>query len=545
MKENRITDHIREWERSSDSPITGVSNIPGDFSGVGKFKNKRFYVVNGNIVGVVGGSIEDFTQESVNLYEAPHPSLPLLFAMVEKDGSNIRGTYATTSNSIEEIDETLSSGGFAGYYELSEEVLSGDYYGVYYGSNTFYVGFTDNDELITGDEAYETAVDEVGLYDVVETDISVIVPPEEPDEDTVTEEEPSDHNESKSEIEDSETESSTDNLPVESRDDTEEDSSKSVEKDNAVDTNQKNISETSLESNETRPTTESVKNINERLDKIVDHIETLAAKQESLETRIGNLEQPNVESNSETDTDWDEITPEKALEQTDIFIRYHSRGQPMLNDVDDGEDADTITSNIQFETHTTFDPAKTKPAGSDSYNEFLIDRIEYKFSKWLIETLPYELRDTDGSEELARIYEAIPEIDHIEFNSTVALNTQETGDDDETDSVQFDLVFRDRKGNPLFVIQAEDSREQTSSNEIAKLVEKASRVSRQYDSLVMAGHVTSSFFGSGALERANDSINNGLLSRSTSYVKLNRKTGYHLCLFEGRHSSFHMSMPEL
>ena len=65
-----------------------------------------------------------------NTIQAALNSIPLLIAM-QAGETTTRGRYYSEDTPIPEVHETLTEGGFTGYLELSENVLSGDYYVVY------------------------------------------------------------------------------------------------------------------------------------------------------------------------------------------------------------------------------------------------------------------------------------------------------------------------------------------------------------------------------------------------------------------------------
>jgi len=134
-------------------------------------------LTNGRVVGVVGGSMAAFADVDLTAHRAPDPALPLLLAMRERS-AGARAQYYTEETPLSEVDETLRGGGFTGYVELSENVLSGDYYVVYYGGDRLPVAFVGGSRrLVTGDEAFERADDEVGIYAVHDVDVSVVEVP--------------------------------------------------------------------------------------------------------------------------------------------------------------------------------------------------------------------------------------------------------------------------------------------------------------------------------------------------------------------------------
>ncbi len=139
------------------------------------------FALNGRVVGVFEGTVEDFEGADLTAYRAPDSALPLLYAMQERGGET-QAKYYTQEMSLGEADETLRSGNFTGYVRLSENVLSGDYYVVYYGGKSMSVAFVGNSRrLLTGDEAFERADDEVGIYEVVDVDVDIVELPDAPE----------------------------------------------------------------------------------------------------------------------------------------------------------------------------------------------------------------------------------------------------------------------------------------------------------------------------------------------------------------------------
>ncbi|WP_222919504.1 transcriptional regulator [Natrinema sp. SYSU A 869] len=171
----RTQERVEEWDsRPFNGGFDGLSDLAAaDFSGAVSAVGTWLFMLNGRIIGIVDGDIEDFETTSGTRYEAPHPSLPLLCAMEERGGET-RAKYYTNETPLREVDNTLQSGSFTGYVELSENVLSGDYYAVYYGGRRMAAAYIGNAErLLTGDEAFERAADEVGIYEVTDVEIRV------------------------------------------------------------------------------------------------------------------------------------------------------------------------------------------------------------------------------------------------------------------------------------------------------------------------------------------------------------------------------------
>jgi hypothetical protein len=143
-------------------------------------------LTNGRVVGVVGGDLTDLEDADLTAHEAPDPALPLLAVMRERSAEP-RAQYYTEETPLSQVDDTLRGGGFTGYVELAENVLSGDYYLVYYGGERMPVAFVGGSRrLETGDEAFDRAAGEVGIYDVHAVDVSIVeVPGADPDDGAV------------------------------------------------------------------------------------------------------------------------------------------------------------------------------------------------------------------------------------------------------------------------------------------------------------------------------------------------------------------------
>ena len=179
----RTRERVEQWE---SRPFSGDrdeldSLVTQEFSGAVSAAGTWLFVLNGRVVGVIGGDIDDVLDASGTVYEAPDPALPLLGAMTERGGET-RASYYTNKTPLSEVDRTLQEGSFTGYVELSEQVLSGDYYAVYYGGRRMSVAYIGNAErLLTGEEAFERADDEVGIYEVIDVPIEVTdLPGDEP-----------------------------------------------------------------------------------------------------------------------------------------------------------------------------------------------------------------------------------------------------------------------------------------------------------------------------------------------------------------------------
>ncbi|GGL21893.1 hypothetical protein GCM10009037_01540 [Halarchaeum grantii] len=259
---------------------------------------------------------------------------------------------------------------------------------------------------------------------------------------------------------------------------------------------------------------------------------------ERLEERIATLE-ADLEAAKPGPGD---LSPAEALAGTNLFVRYESKADPTLDDLGEAEQSE-IDANLTLEHHTTFDASGATVDG-EPYESFLESTAAYRFVSWVVRGLPREVLESGHSRGLADLYESIPEIDRAELDGTVELE----GETGEATRHDFDVVLRDRMGDPLVVAALNTSRDPVTGAEMEALTDAASAVGELADSLGGALYVTASFFEPGALEVAGDATaSGGLLRRSEkeSYVKVSRKRGYHLCLVEDRNGSFHVTVPEL
>ncbi len=63
---------------------------------------------------------------------------------MQERADEVRAQYYTEETPLQDANGTLSSGGFTGYVELSENVLSGDYFVVYHGGKSMSAAFVGN-----------------------------------------------------------------------------------------------------------------------------------------------------------------------------------------------------------------------------------------------------------------------------------------------------------------------------------------------------------------------------------------------------------------
>lgn len=734
--ESATVETVTEWD---SAPFTdghaGLRDLADrEFTGAVTEGVAWLFMLNGRVIGVFDGSIEDFADADGTAYESPHPSLPLLFAMQETGGET-RAKYYSEDTPLSEADRTLKSGKFTGYIELSENVLSGDYYVVYHGGKSMSAAFVgNNSRLVTGDEAFDLADDEVGIYKVKTVDIDIVEIPEpdtgraavsdveedegdedanEPNQGGVTfgggAEPVADDDESAAPTDDStpaaddadstETESepmaaaetdeepSEDPLaepaaeatgpvgaadegradaapesaaeqaaprqqpepardappepaepaptvdepqPADPRAETNGVTDRSVFDEESEWRNKKTIpaldpeqsvditppgkrnssggskssakpSRSTAQQNQnrrqqSRGTTAGAQNTsgpagqrlqqaeatledlraerdelaaraeqlateNDRLQEERDQLEqerdsaqqrvaTLESEVAELESTIQRLEADLAQAHDELDTVEEyipegdrELSVDRALEGTNLFVRYRRKSGPTLDDAHDGTASrEEINENLRLEHHTDFDSQGVIVDGQP-FSEWLQRTVEYGFGRWLVEEFAHDIRETRNQTALEDLFEAIPDIDRIEFNGAIDIH----GADGGTDSRTFDVVVRDRMGEPLAVADFNDSREPATEAMLGSLIENATPVAEVDGGLAGAFFITTSYFEPGALETAHDATGGGLLRRERrkSYVKLSRKQGYHLCLVETRNGEFHVNVPEL
>ncbi|WP_226023385.1 DUF7527 domain-containing protein [Halomicrobium salinisoli] len=262
---------------------------------------------------------------------------------------------------------------------------------------------------------------------------------------------------------------------------------------------------------------------------------------ERLERRVDELAEDSATAGAET-----RLGPGEAIDRTNLFVRYDSKGEATLETAHAGDaDRSTVDSNLRLEYHTQFD-ADSAAVGDRAFDDFLRGTVRYRFVDWLVRNLLYEIRDTGNADTMTDLYDALPKVDRAELNGQISVEYTEDGETQRT-QVQFDVVVRDRMGNPLVVANINDSRDPATQSMMTELVTRAEQVGGSSDSLAGAFLVTESFFEPGALETAEEETSSGLFSRDKrkSFVNLSRKSGFHLCLVEARNQEFHLAVPEL
>lgn len=668
--ETRTVEQVNQWESHPFSGgLAGLRELAdGQFSGAVQAGGAWAFFLNGRVVGVFDGDIDSFEDASGTAYLAPDQALPLLLSMKELGGET-QAKYYTNKTPLSEAHETLTQGNFVGYVELSENVLSGDYYVVFYGGRSMSVAFVgESERLVSGDEAFQRADDEVGIYEVKKVGLEVIdlpggsdesddaeestpsgsSPPTQenepssapepastpetpsPDSETPTEAEASEQPAAGSiaEAEASVADTSEDDSPVapepspstaqaatpepvpsgpdsdderaDSDDDVFSDEQEwretktipSLDPSRSRDTHSQVRSGTKARrtstgrSARTKPkptpgaaqTTKAQKQqpqrssadeattaefkqalqqskreidrLQKRLSKTETEQQELLAQREDLRAEIKTLQsklqnQPAGGAGDSATSGATQLPAAEALTKTNLFVRYESKSAPTLEDAIKGSDPDEVNANLSLEYHTQFDADSVVVDGT-RYDTFLRESIQYRFVEWVVQNLLYEIRETGHVGGLRELYEAIPRIDRAELSGTATIRKTEDGEEVRTQQT-FDVIMRDRMGNPLVVANINDARDPATGDMMADLVSAANDVAESNANLGAAVFVTASFFEPAALETAAEATGGGLLSREKkeSYVKLSRKLGYHLSLVETRGGQFHVNVPEL
>ncbi|MFD1688958.1 hypothetical protein ACFR95_06800 [Halolamina salifodinae] len=279
-----------------------------------------------------------------------------------------------------------------------------------------------------------------------------------------------------------------------------------------------------------------------------DELEELRATVDRLEAELETAETELAAAQEYIPEGDHEISPEEAMQGTSLFVRYEREGGPTLEDAHNGDAGrDAVNGNVRLERHTEFEDEGALVDG-EPFDEWLRDTIEYGFVNWLTGTFVHDIRETRNQTALGKLFDAIPEIDRIEFRGSVDLG--EVAENEEgagSESAAFDVVLRDRMGQPLIVTDLNDSREPATEPMLESLIRNATPVGEASERLSAAFYVTSSYYEPGALETAEEATGGGILSRgkNKSFVRLSRKDGYHLALVETRDGEFHVTVPEL
>lgn len=657
-----IEDRVADWpSRTVSDGYDGLRTLAdADFSGAVSLDGTWVFVVGGRVVGLRDGSMETIEGASGTAYQAPADALPLLFTMQTATETEVRGQYYTEETPLSEVDATLKDAGFTGYLELSENVLSGDYYLVYHGGRSRPVAIVGTrEEVLQGEEAYELAADEVGIYEVTEAPITVTdIPAPAADDGPVggavggdsredgtgeTEQagdtEPGSDDRSSpaggsaaSGSEDERAEASdtpgghgqegagqtTDTVANRTQDEApptpstgppssanerveeapeERDSGTEADEQTPSPDSGLDAEEGSTPPNENTADSESTgglsdeatgevatesrsadapadpddRSIRRRVETLEEELETeqeradslarerteladelsalkdelgdVEAERDELTDRVRELEAQLAEHGDPATDDRSDRPFRQAMQETNLFVRYETRSEPTLKDLQQGLDRDRLRDNLEVEVHTAFDRTTVSIDGVP-FDEALRSSAGWAFVNWLVRDFPFEIRDTGQTEGLRGLMNAIPDIDRIDLQSAVEL----VGSEQETESqVEFDVILRKKTGAPLVVADIHHGREPVRGESIEDLLDRTGQVIDAYDELDAAFAISPSFFSPDALEAAQTATSSGFLSRDSrlSYVKTDRSRGYHLCLVEGRGDAFHVTVPEL
>lgn len=286
--------------------------------------------------------------------------------------------------------------------------------------------------------------------------------------------------------------------------------------------------------------------LREERDTYQEKAQRLQSRVEELESEVERLRASLEDAGGGGGAATRTMPSSEALAGTNLFVRYETKGGATLEKLHEGAvDHDAMVENLRLEHHTSFDTEGLQVAG-EPFEQFLRETVEYRFVRWIVADLLEEIRETGHEGGLQDLFDAIPEVDRVELHGAVDVEIQQNGDT-RHEQEEFDVVLRDRMGNPLLVADLNTARDPASGEMMTSLVEAARRVEDTNDSLDSAFFVTTSYFQPDALETADDATGGGLLDRGKreSFVKLSRKRGFHLCLVETRDGNFHVNVPEL
>jgi hypothetical protein len=288
---------------------------------------------------------------------------------------------------------------------------------------------------------------------------------------------------------------------------------------------------------------QQVQKLKDRLSNVESERNEYKRERNALRQEVERLEAKLETTGSAGSSGGRQLSRSQAFDGTNLFVRYESKGEATLEEAAEGQaKPEDVNANLRLEHHTQFETEAAEVEG-EPFEAFLRDSFEYRFVSWVIEELLYDIRDTGHRNSLKDLYESIPKIDRVDFHGSVGAG----GDSEGTRQESFNVIMRDRMGNPLMVADLNDSRDPTTGDMMGSLVDASSGVAQAHDELSGAFQVTESFFEPKALETAENATAGGFLSREKreSFVKLSRKRGYHLCLVESRSGGFHLNVPEL
>lgn len=531
--QRRTVERIEDWpSRQFTGGDVGLRDLANaGFSGA-VYANAWVFMCDGRSVGVFDGAVEE-TSTDGTIYSSPESVLPVLFSMMEREPAQ-RARYHTNQTPINEATRALENWDrdqdYIGYLELTTD--SDEYYVIYGGTGTTSVAFLDSEnEPLTGEQADNIGRTITGDYTVSIVPIDLAdVPASES-----TPQQPSPLNPGESPEKPSEYAYEYDDEDVANvLPDVSSDSSPQLVTDGSSESVERLRSRIAALERE-RDTVQSERDdlLTER-----DHLKT---KIQQLNERIDELESAAASASaSASSDDAHEMSPDEALSGTSLFVRYHTQNHSTLTDAYHGDATpEEVNDNLILERYTTFD-AENAVVDGTSFEQFLSDSFEYAVVSWIVRDLLYDIYEAGYEDDLADLYDYIPDIDRA------ALQAHNTTDDGT--SVFFDVVCFDQRGDPLIVVRIHNTREPTTAQETEALLDDASAAADQWP-LTAALLVTTSYFEASALDTAADATTGGggLFSSGnrSSYVRLSRKHGFHLCLVEARQRQFHVATPKL
>ena len=279
----------------------------------------------------------------------------------------------------------------------------------------------------------------------------------------------------------------------------------------------------------------------DELQRVKTQLSEAEAEIERLETQLESGQPVGTNDESASGRN---IGTTEALDGTNLLVRYASKGDATLEDAISGNATqEDVRANIRIEPHTTFEIGGLTVDGTP-FETFLEGRIELAFTRWLVEAFLFDIQQTGNQTNLSGIYKTLPAINRAELHGSVSLGTDEEEDPIEA---EFDLVVRDKRDQPLFIADFNESKQSVGSGMINSLIRDGSEIIQRDESFAGAFAVTTSYYKGDALDAAADATGGGLLSasRGKSFVYISRKQGFHLCLVEKLGDTFDLHVPEL
>lgn len=614
MDETGLAGAVEDWEtRPFAGGYRGLQDLADEsFSGAIEANDTWLLMINGRCVGVfdeyetAGGyaqepaDIERFDGVDGTAYEAPAIGLPLLYAMLVSDGEVVETGY-TEERPISEVHRELDEAQFVGYLELSEQVLSGDYYVVYQGGRSMTVAFTGpSRRLRTGEEAFDRACEEVGLFEVNAIPIEIIDIPEPsdaggsahgvvagtgaagsqsgpdpaPGPDTVESEpgfddsldrvEPSKTGTQPEEMEDEDGAAadtgSGDSEPTDEATATDPTPPLDAEPPSESDPNADRLDEPGAQSPgdpddlgtgepEQPPSADSTaaagpldaergEPTSPAVQELESRLETLATEQERLSATVRELEQrvDGLVGSSSTPFEADRTLTPSEALDETTLLVHYESGS--------GPTLDTVHDGAgdreALADNLQLDHQTPFPAARTA-----VDDVPYR--SFLTGTIEYRFVDWMLTElpfdlRSSSIHSKLTAL----FDVFPRVARAEFGGNATVEGTAFDIVLRTREGEPLVVAEIADTSKPPTESTTNDFIRAASEAGEAKDSLAGAFLVTTSFVDAESVNPVREATRSRLLARNKrrSFVSL-PSGGFHLCLVEGGGDSFHVAVPEL